>query len=888
MSKKLVVPTLETQQKYPLFYAEATKTINDIIEHISKERGIYTSNIEPDPKEHTIWFNTNFNAIYFYNEKTKSFIPITGGGGGDLSTIITLVNDLREEIGDSDDWNNDGQYNTIYAALDGLQTQIQNINSTAIPIYTVSNKNELFNMDLDRGIYKVVEEIKDNAKIIKNYYILTVGGLPNNPIYKLYGSAGIFEQQTIDNVKQFVKVDFDVTSIQEIIGSGKFGTNLEDAENITDAINILSSIIGETDSGDADISFMNGYSILTYLAYINDIFDINSFNLLVGHDEENRKVAKMFTDLQTLVNNIKTLVGDGNFGPNFIDGDDITICLRELGKNIGYFDYWNNNHQDENIFAALDRIDSVTKELDDKIKNTSSLINGGKMTYSYKKLEQAMEHPIVKNLPAGTYNISINVSKTKEAIEPFGVGSIVIRNTNGKLLSYYPSNNIPLNLQFSQPVNIYVTPFDKDYLDYCITEDGGNFQYDDASFVSSDVDYTFDNIWVISSTDVSDIKDRLDIIEDTILNNSEFVEVNEGDIIIENNKKYKINNKQGFAITKNSDDIITNFTILSIYSTPPTFEDIPIIGFSDTYTYEEVVLLEYNNGYITVSKILEKGDIFTTLSPIIAFDSERDDIAELTFRQLGNAYITETKDTNIDNYTFMATEGDVIIPKNLTFANIPDGGFINALIMYGSYTESDIVPYAGGAMNQIINLIVYSSINVDNIQAYVNRYIIGNGGTISGYRIFSTLQLQSFTENDVDKSNIIGTDTDIILTNCSANIDAYMIANVGLSSPLTVAYFGNNTNVYIHMGTRESIVRIFENIPEYLEIDYDETCSIEFYTKEEHIEEFKTIIKTQHPNTNILNNITFYVTEFITTQNGLFKETIAINKGDEIAKYIHV
>ena len=173
MSKKLVVPALETQQKYPLFYAEATKTINDIIEHISKERGIYTSNIEPDPKEHTIWFNTNFNAIYFYNEKTKSFIPITGGGGGDLSTIITLVNDLREEIGDSDDWNNDGQYNTIYAALDGLQTQIQNINSTAIPIYTVSNKNELFNMDLDRGIYKVVEEIKDNAKIIKNYYILT-------------------------------------------------------------------------------------------------------------------------------------------------------------------------------------------------------------------------------------------------------------------------------------------------------------------------------------------------------------------------------------------------------------------------------------------------------------------------------------------------------------------------------------------------------------------------------------------------------------------------------------------------------------------------------------------------------------------------------------------
>lgn len=879
MSKKLVIPTLETQQKYPLFYAEATKTINDIIEHISKERGIYTSNIEPDPKEHTIWFNTNFNTIYFYNEKTKSFIPITGGGGGDLSAIITLINDLREEVGNYDNWNNDGQYDTIYAALDGLQTQITNINSTIIPSYTVSDKNELFGMNLSSGIYKIEED--------RRYYILTVSG-KSSKTYTLYGNTGIYIQETIDGVKQFVKVDFDATSIQEIIGSGKFGTNLEDAENITDAINILSSMIGETDQGDANIDFMNGYSILTYLFYINDTLDIDSFNTMVGHDEENRKVAKIFTDLQTLVNNLKAIVGEGgwNLG-NFPNGDDLSVCVDELGHAVGSVEDWNNVKKYGNVFEALDGIDSDIKKLDDKIKTSSSLINGGKKTYSYKKLEQAMEHPIVKNLPAGTYNISINVSKTKEAIEPFGVGSIVIRNTNEKVLSYYPSNNIPLNLQFSQPVNIYVTPFDKDYLDYCITEDGGNFQYDDASFIVSDVDYTFDNIWVIPSTDVSDIKDRLDIIEDTILNNSEFVEVNEGNIIIENNKKYKINNKQGFAITKNSDDIITNFTILSIYSTPPTFEDIPIIGFSDTYTYEEVVLLEYNNGYITVSKILEKGDIFTTLSPIIAFDSERDDIAELTFKQLGSAYITETKDTNIDNYIFMATEGDVIIPKNLTFTNIPDDGAINNLIIYGNYTESDIVPYAGSNINQITNLIVYNNIDINNMQAYVSRYIIGNGGSIDGNKIHSILQLSSFTENDSDKENIIGADNEVVLTNCSANIEVYMI-QLGWSSPTTVAYFGNNANVYIHMGTRESIVRIFENIPEHLEIAYDENCSMDFYTKQEYIEEFKTIITTQHPNTNILNNISFYSTEFVTTQNGLFKETVAINKGDEIAKYIHV
>lgn len=853
MSKKTVVPTLETQQKYPLFYAEATKTINDIIEHISKERGIYTSNIEPDPKEHTIWFNTNFNAIYFYNEKTKSFIPITGGGGGDLSAIITLITDLREEIGDSDDWNNDGQYNTIYAALDGLQTQIQNINSTTIPIYTVSNKNELFDMHLSWGVYKI-EEYDGDIKNGKRYYILTVGGKGAVSTHKLYGSNGIFEQKTIDGVNQFVQVDLNTSSISEIIGSGKFGTNLEDASNLTDAINILSSIIGETDNGDADLEFMGNYTILTLLKHITELIGEGGWNL-------------------------------GNF-PN---GDNLSVCVDELGHAVGSVEDWTNVKKYGNIFEALDGIDSIIKELDNKIKTASSLIDGGKMTYSYKKLEQAIEHPIVKNLPAGRYNISINVSKTIEGTDPFGVGSIVIRNTNRRVLSYYPSNNIPLNLQFSQPVNIYVTPLDKDYLDFCLTEDGGNFQYEDASFVAADVDYTFDNIWVIPSTDVSDIKDRLDIIEDTILSNSEFIEMNYegGDFLIENNKKYKINNKEGFTISKHSnDDIITNFTILSIYSTPPTFEGIQILGFSDTYTDEEVVLLEYNNGYITVSKILEKGDVFTAPSPIIIFDPEIEEAVSIESKQLDNFIITNVEKANVKNPILFGNDGIIIVPPNYVFTNLPQGYSISNLILYGSYEESDMIPYADD-MNYIGNLIVYSSIDVDDMQAFVGRYIIGNGGRITGARIFNPLQLSSCTMDDVEKERIIPTDNEITLTNCSANIESYMIIT-GLQSPTTVAYFGNNTDVYINMITKESIIRIFENIPENLTIQYNEECSIEFYTKLENIEEFKAIIKAKYPNTNILDNISFYETKFVTTQNGLFKETVAINKGDEIAKYIHV
>lgn len=89
-----IIPKLETQQKYPLFYAEATKTINDIIEHISKERGIYSSNIEPDPKEHNIWLNTNDNKIYISNGNYYYQLK------DDIKTENIIVTDANHERGD--------------------------------------------------------------------------------------------------------------------------------------------------------------------------------------------------------------------------------------------------------------------------------------------------------------------------------------------------------------------------------------------------------------------------------------------------------------------------------------------------------------------------------------------------------------------------------------------------------------------------------------------------------------------------------------------------------------------------------------------------------------------------------------------------------------------
>lgn len=92
-----IIPKLETQQKYPLFYAEATKTINDIIEHITKERGVYSSNIEPDPKEHSIWLNTNDNKIYVSNGNYYYQLK------DDVKIEDIIVTDANHQSGDTID-----------------------------------------------------------------------------------------------------------------------------------------------------------------------------------------------------------------------------------------------------------------------------------------------------------------------------------------------------------------------------------------------------------------------------------------------------------------------------------------------------------------------------------------------------------------------------------------------------------------------------------------------------------------------------------------------------------------------------------------------------------------------------------------------------------------
>ena len=140
-----IIPKLETQQKYPLFYAEATKTINDIIEHITKERGVYSSNIEPDPKEHSIWFNTNDNTLNIY--KNNKWNVINGGTSENLDlSYISGVSGINMVNGSISGVNN-------ISMSYGFMTGIHTINASGATLNLDGGKLNLSSGNLTGTIY---------------------------------------------------------------------------------------------------------------------------------------------------------------------------------------------------------------------------------------------------------------------------------------------------------------------------------------------------------------------------------------------------------------------------------------------------------------------------------------------------------------------------------------------------------------------------------------------------------------------------------------------------------------------------------------------------------------------------------------------------------------
>lgn len=89
-----IISKLQEGVKYPRFERDATKTINDLVEHITKERGVYSSSIEPNPSEHNIWFNTDTNTLMIYNNHVwKDFSGSSSGWSVENALIYRNEND---------------------------------------------------------------------------------------------------------------------------------------------------------------------------------------------------------------------------------------------------------------------------------------------------------------------------------------------------------------------------------------------------------------------------------------------------------------------------------------------------------------------------------------------------------------------------------------------------------------------------------------------------------------------------------------------------------------------------------------------------------------------------------------------------------------------------
>lgn len=82
-----VLNKLQEGVKYPRFERDATRIINDLVTHITNERGVYSSSIEPNPNEHKVWFNTNTNTLNIYDNGRWNTISGGGSGGGNTENL---------------------------------------------------------------------------------------------------------------------------------------------------------------------------------------------------------------------------------------------------------------------------------------------------------------------------------------------------------------------------------------------------------------------------------------------------------------------------------------------------------------------------------------------------------------------------------------------------------------------------------------------------------------------------------------------------------------------------------------------------------------------------------------------------------------------------------
>lgn len=150
-----IISKLQEGVKYPRFERDATKTINDLVDHITKERGIYSSSIEPNPSEHSTWFNTDTNTLMIYNN--GAWRNFSGDSSGKTKII---VNPEKEELK-----NNSMRYTISDSAFYIIADAYRN---------TIEIKN-----DNDYDFWLYIERMPSTIKFINSNVITNLSDIYN-------------------------------------------------------------------------------------------------------------------------------------------------------------------------------------------------------------------------------------------------------------------------------------------------------------------------------------------------------------------------------------------------------------------------------------------------------------------------------------------------------------------------------------------------------------------------------------------------------------------------------------------------------------------------------------------------------------------------------------
>lgn len=157
----------------------------------------------------------------------------------------------------------------------------------------------------------------------------------------------------------------DIENAKKHIGSMNFGPSLEEQETISGAIAALGNVVGDTDNGDMDVDLLGNMSILSYLKFMNDVLDVRELEHMTMAAEDT--IASILYNNVAKARSLEKLVGSGNWGGNFADGDDLSVCVRELGNICGSIEDWSTKNTYNTLGNAIDVLTNSINSLSERI-----------------------------------------------------------------------------------------------------------------------------------------------------------------------------------------------------------------------------------------------------------------------------------------------------------------------------------------------------------------------------------------------------------------------------------------------------------------------------------------------------------------------------------------